>query len=235
MVEIIIEGPGKNALSSTLMTTLTAKIKEADGRPILLTGAKDAFSAGLDLREVASLDASGMEVFLRRLEALLEALYAYPGPTVAAVNGHAIAGGCLLALCCDWRVVTSEPKARLGLNEVALGLRFPPKVLGILRNRIPPHRVEEVVLGAGLHDPERSLALGLVDETSPDPQLRARERLGKLAEHPADAYAAAKRLLRGTLEASSSEEEAFLAEVIPAWTSPALKERLAALLGGRKS
>src|SRR4051812_20766858 len=101
MVEITMSGPGKNALGTTMMIFLQEKLREAGGAPVLLTGAGDAFSAGLNLKEVASLDAAGMETFLRRLEALIEALYVYPGPVVALVNGHAIAGGCVLTLCCD--------------------------------------------------------------------------------------------------------------------------------------
>ena len=102
--EICLSGPGKNALGSALMKEVTAKVSEAAGRPVLLTGAGDALSAGLDLREVASLDVAGMERFLRLLEAMTDALYTYPAPIVALVNGHAIAGGCIVAMACDWRV-----------------------------------------------------------------------------------------------------------------------------------
>jgi enoyl-CoA hydratase/carnithine racemase len=122
MREITIVGPGKNALSSALMQHLTEQLRAANGEAIVLTGSGDAYSAGLDLKEVASLDGLGMSLFLARLEALMEALYLYPGPSVAYVNGHAIAGGCLLALFCDYRVAAPNPKTKIGLNEVALGL-----------------------------------------------------------------------------------------------------------------
>ena len=80
MVELLIEGPGKNALGTAVMTSLLARLERAGGAPVLLTGAGDAFSAGLNLKEVAALDAPGMVAFLRTLEALASALYTYPGP-----------------------------------------------------------------------------------------------------------------------------------------------------------
>src|SRR5262245_9349226 len=126
MVEITLNGPGKNALGAQMMDFLLQELERAKGEPVFITGAGDAFSAGLNLKEVAGLDARGMESFLRTLEALYSALYTYPGPTAAAVNGHAIAGGCLVAMACDIRICTRDPKVRVGLNEVALGLQFPP-------------------------------------------------------------------------------------------------------------
>ena len=158
----------KNALGTEMLDHIDAELARAGGAPVLLTGGGDAFSAGLDLREVASLDAPGMKRFLDKLEGVCARLFDYPGPTVAAVNGHAIAGGCVLTICCDLRVCTSSPRARIGLNEVALGLRFPPGIAAIVRARVPPRSVAEVVLGAGLHAPEDARRLGLVDELADD-------------------------------------------------------------------
>src|SRR5215470_9196041 len=98
MHEIVLRAPGKNALSTELMTWIVRELEVAAGRPVLITGAGDAFSAGLNLKEIATLDPLGMERFLGTLEGMVDALYTYPGPTAAAVNGHAIAGGCVVAL-----------------------------------------------------------------------------------------------------------------------------------------
>jgi enoyl-CoA hydratase/carnithine racemase len=234
MIEIVMNGPAKNALGSEMMAWLLAKLGEAGGRPVLLTGSGDTFSAGLDLREVASLDREGMTRFLTLLERCMSALYLYPGPTVALVNGHAIAGGCVLTLACDYRVATSEPRARIGLNEVALGVRFPPRVLRIARDRVPTASQVPVLLGAELYAPERALAHGLVDEVSPDTARVARDRLGALGAHPADAYAATKRALRGAVDQDLAPDDAearWLAECVPIWTGDALKERVRRVLG----
>lgn len=226
MREIILDGPGKNALGSEMMAFIIDELAAADGEPVLLTGAGDAFSAGLNLKEVAGLDAPGMEGFLSRLEELIATLWAYPGPTVAAVNGHAIAGGCILMLCCDHRVVTSQPRAKLGLNEVALGLCFPPGIMHLVRSRVPRRHVHEVVLGARLVDAESALRLGLADELSDDVLQTARERLATLAAHPSPAYAAAKADLNLAVPDRLAAESAFRLKTLPLWTSPELRERL---------
>ncbi len=221
-----MEAPGKNALGTELMDRLLSQLEQAGGEPVLLTGAGDAFSAGLNLKEVHALDPAGMERFLIRLEALVEALHGYAGPTVAFVNGHAIAGGCILALCCDHRVAVADAKVRIGLNEVALGLRFPPGVLRLVRERVSPAHVTEVLLGAGLHAPEHALRLALVDELGDGDVARA--RLSAMAAHPADALAATKHALRGSLRAPGDEET--LKKLLPVWTSEQLKQRIAGAL-----
>ncbi len=233
MIEIRIEGPGKNALGTRLIEDLSQQIDNANGAPILFTGAGDAFSAGLNLKEVGSLEPDGMDAFLERLESFFRKVWLYPGPTAAAVNGHAIAGGCILAMCCDVTVVTNNPKARIGLNEVAIGLRFPPGLLNFVRKMVAPHHINEVVLGAGLHSPEDAVRLGLVQFTSDDPVNDAEKALARLAKHPAEAYGAAKRDLRaGIMEATEAEQTAFRDEVVPFWTSPELKAMIRSLLGG---
>lgn len=228
MIEITLDGPGKNALGTQMMDFILAELERANGAPVLITGKGDAFSAGLNLKEVASLDAPQMERFLRKLEALFSALYTYRGPTAAAVNGHAIAGGCLVALACDVRTCTTNPTARIGINEVALGLQFPPSLLRMLRQLLSPEKMTGAVLGAELHPPESALRLGFVDVLADDPMSAARQRLGALARHPADAYAAVKQALRGTTLIQPEDAPAFQA-LLPFWTSQALKDRIAAM------
>jgi enoyl-CoA hydratase len=229
--EIVLDAPGKNAMSSRLMSSIRERLREAAGRPVLLTGAGDALSAGLDLKEVAAADAAAMADFLALLEATVSDLYHYRGPTVICVNGHAIAGGCVLTLACDHRVSTSNPKARIGLNEVALGVRFPPGVLAIVRRRLPVRHLERVLLGGALHDPRMALELGLVDEISDEPLALARERLLALAAHPAESYAALKeRLHEGASHVTDEERRRYAEQELSAWTSPELKARLNALL-----
>ena len=233
-VEIVLSGPGKNALGTALMSGLREELKRAGGRPVLLRGDGDAFSAGLNLKEVAGLDRDGMRRFLGLLEDLVLDLYTYPGPVVAWVNGHAIAGGCVLALCCDLRIVAENPKLRVGLNEVALGVRYPPRVMALVRDRVPRRALERVVLGAELHPPESARELGLVDEISAEPETTARVRLVALARHPADAYRAAKRSLREDVLGPTPEAQArFENDDLPVWTSESVKAKIRALLGSK--
>jgi enoyl-CoA hydratase/carnithine racemase len=231
MVEIKLDGPGKNALGTRMMEGLLARVRAAGDAPLVFTGSGDAFSAGLDLKEVVSLDVPRMTAYLALLDELMTTVFLHPAPTVALVNGHAIAGGTVLTLACDWRVAARAPKARLGLNEVALGLRYPPRILSIVQYRVPPQHLETVVLAAGLHAPDAALALGLLDEVSDDAPAAARTRMDALAALPRGAYAAAKRELRAPHVTPSPEAETrFQNEALPEWTRPELKERLAKVL-----
>jgi len=220
MREVVLEGPGKNALGSALMRQLLDALRSAAGEAVLLRGAGDAFCAGLNLKEMAALDAAGMQGFLALLEDMVQALYEYPGPTAAAVNGHAVAGGCVLALGCDWRVMTAAAGARIGLNEIAIGARFPPRTWAMVKARVPAASLERVVLGAQLVDPRSALELGLVDELADDPLSVAKERLAVLAGHPRDAYAVAKRGIRGVLAPGAEALARWKGEDLAAWTSP---------------
>ena len=230
MIEIILRGRGKNALGTALMSGLRDELERARGGPVLLRGDGGCFSSGLDLKEVVELDPDQMRRYLTLLEDLTLELFQYPGPTVAWVNGHAIAGGCVLALCCDHRVASDDARIRIGLNEVALGVRFPPRVMALVKNRVPRRSLERVLLGAELHEPAVARELGLVDEVSAEPERIARERLAALARHPKEAYAAAKKSLRdGTLEPSSDERSRFERDDLPVWTSEAVRSRIRAI------
>lgn len=234
MIDVVLSGKGKNAMSSALMQSLREQLDRAGGQPVLLRGEGDAFSAGLNFVELATLDAAGMTAYLTLLEDLLYELFNYPGPTVALINGHAIAGGCLVAMCCDRRVCAAEPRLKIGLNEVALGLHFPPSVLRLAQRRLPSHTVDEVILGAKLYGPEEALRVGLVDEVAAAAEAVARQRLAELAAHPAGAYAAAKRALRaGVLDTDPARREAERAALLPVWTAPELREKIAGFLAGR--
>jgi enoyl-CoA hydratase len=230
MFDVKLQAPGKNALSTASMTSLLEQLDAARNDAVLLTGAGDCFCSGLNLKEVISLEPPGLLRFLALLEHLVERLFCYPAPTVAWINGHAIAGGCVLALACDHRLVTPNATARLGLNEVANGLRFPPKTWRMIARRLPAHTLDRVVLEGALYAPEMALRLGLVDEVVAS-EADARAYAERVAEAPRDAYVAAKRALRdGLLDVSVEEARHFEEIVIPEWCSPTLRAKLAAAL-----
>ncbi|MCA9584994.1 MAG: enoyl-CoA hydratase/isomerase family protein [Myxococcales bacterium] len=232
--EIVLSGPGKNAMSTELMERTRHELEDAQGAPVLLTGEGSAFSAGLDLREVIAADEDHLVDMLSALDALIYALYTYPGPTVALVNGHAIAGGCVLALACDHRVVADDPALKVGLNETANGLVFPPRVLALVRARVPRHAVARVVLEGGLYAPDEARALGLVDEVSKAPRATARARLEALARHPSEVYARNKLgLQNGSLAVEPDDDRRFREEGVPMWASDETKARLSSLLRPR--
>ncbi|MBZ0252992.1 MAG: enoyl-CoA hydratase/isomerase family protein [Candidatus Methylomirabilis sp.] len=228
--EIVLAGPRKNAMSSEMLRFLLERLREAGGAPALVRGEGDALSSGLDLREVASFRGEAEAfAFLKLLEDVFVAYYRHPAPVVACVNGHAIAGGCVIALCADWRVAQANPAIKIGLNEVARGIRFPPRTLALVADRLPLRHREEVILGAGLYAPADALRLGMVDEVSDDALGAARRKMEVLSALPRDAYAAVKTDLRKALP-YDAEAERLLREAMPFWTSDAFRPRLAAAL-----
>ena len=133
MNRIVLSAPGKNALSIAVLERLRRDVETTHGEPFLLTGAGDVFCAGLNLKELVTLDVAGVQRLLEALDGAVDALFHHPAPTAAWVNGHAIAGGCVLAMCCDVAVASSDPRIRIGLNETALGLPLPPRITALAR------------------------------------------------------------------------------------------------------
>jgi enoyl-CoA hydratase len=235
MITLTLDAPGKNALSTEMMESIIGRLDHAAGQPVLFVGANDAFSAGLNLKELASLEGDRMFAFLDLLERCMTAIYLYPGPTVACVNGHAIAGGCVITLCCDHRIITDNERVRIGLNEVALGVRFPPRILSIVRRRVASQSLDRVVLGADLFSPAAALALGLVDEVVSDPLEAARVRASTLGSYVRGPYVASKRDLRGTENDLYPEADhaRMLRSMVPEWTTKHVRDRIAAALAKR--
>jgi enoyl-CoA hydratase/carnithine racemase len=234
IVTLTLDGPGKNALSTALMRDVIRQAGDAGGRPLLIVGTGGVFSAGLDLKEVAAADQAAMERYLGVLDDLVDALFGYAGPVAAAVNGHAIAGGCVIALCADHRVAVDDPRVRIGLNEVAIGLEFPRKILRLVRHRVSRQTHERVLLEAGLYDPRTAQRLGFIDEVSADPLEASRQWLETVARHPAAVYAATKRSLRaGALDLTDADRRYLVTDLLPRWTSPETKAAARAALAPR--
>ncbi len=188
-----------NALDLELLTELTATVGElADvAPPMVLTGAGRSFSAGVDLRRIVDEPREYAAEFLVMLVRAFRAVFEYPGPAVAAVNGHAIAGGFVFAAACDHRVL-AEGNAKLGLSELAVGVPFPNAAIEIVRHAVGTSAASTLALGAELVDVATALRHGYVHEVvAPDALVetavaRARTR----AERGTEAYLLAKRQLQ---------------------------------------
>jgi hypothetical protein len=147
------------------------------------------------------------------------------------VNGHAIAGGCVLALCCDWRVAVDRADVRIGLNEVALGLEFPPMIMNLVRDRIPRRHVERVVLEAGLHDRARR---GTSAWSTRLPPIRCRSRRprspGWLASRRQPSRRPSARLRTACSRSTTHSSATSSSRIVPSWCAPETKERITAQL-----
>ena len=187
-----------NVLDLELCNMLVEAFDDAgEARAVVLTGAGRIFSAGVDLFRVVEEGRSYVEAFLPAMCRVFERVFVHPAPVVAAANGHAIAGGCLLVAAADQRLMAQGP-ARIGIPELQVGVPFPPIALEIMRFSTPPQHFQTVVYRADTHEPPAALALGLLDEAvEPDALLEcALARAERLASIRAGTFAITKRAVR---------------------------------------
>lgn len=164
---------------------------------IVLAGRNGCFSAGLNLKRVPFYDAGQQREMVSTANRILAWLYGCPLPVVAAVTGHAIAGGLVFVLACDYRVGSSGP-CKLGLTEAQVGIPFPAVAMRVLQAEVAPHVARVLALRAANIGSQQALAFGLLDELQP-PELVvpvAVQRARELASMPAEGYAKIKRQLR---------------------------------------
>jgi len=224
-----------NALNPATIEGLTALAHEADADPavraLVFAARGKLFSPGLDLLELVDLDRATMHDFLRRFNACILALYTVSKPVVAALHGHAVAGGCVVALTTDWRVLRRG--AKVGLNEVVVGVPFPYGVAQILRESVPARRITEVALFGHNFLDEAAVEAGLVHEVA-EPEgfeARCRERATELAGKDPRAFATTKRYLRSaTVERIRAHEAGLESEFLEAWFSPDTRARIGAIV-----
>ncbi len=187
-----------NVLTVEFADALAGEISRARGedsvRAVVLTGTESTFSAGVELFRVVDEGGRYVDRLLESLGELFSMLRAFPKPLVAAVNGHAVAGGGVIACACDYRVMAAG-QGRIGLPELKVGVPFPAVASDIVRSAIPRRYQREVMLLGRLYDPEGAAERGLVDEIVPADDLlgRAREIALDLASIPAATYSLTKR------------------------------------------
>jgi len=164
---------------------------------VVLTGAGRCFSAGLDLKQLPAYDRAQQQEMVMRVNRMFGNLYALPLPTIAAVNGHAIAGGVILTLACDYRI-GAEGDYKLGLAEVRVGVPFPVAAMTIVQSELTKPVARRMVLTGRNSSPQEAFASGVLDELhSPDRLLpRAMEVAREMAALPREHYRRTKRQLR---------------------------------------
>jgi enoyl-CoA hydratase len=198
---ITLDFPPVNALAIPVLDALDETFEQLENtgsRAVVLTGAGRCFSAGLDLNEIRSLDRAGRERLVEALNRCFERLYRFPRPVVAAVNGHAVAGGMVLLLAADNRLC-ADARIKIGLAEVRVGIPFPMGALAIVQNELDPAGLRQfAALGFNV-DPHEALRLRVVDEVVPPDKLlsRALEIARDVASLPDNAFRAVKLHLRG--------------------------------------
>lgn len=233
--ELRLARPPVNALNPELICALNSALEAAPregARAVVLSGQPGMFSAGLDVRELARLERDALHRFLTDFQRTQRLLAAMPIPIVAAITGHCPAGGTVLALFCDYRVMARGPFS-IGLNEVQVGL-YPGEVIAAAFTRlVGSRRAADLLARGALLDPDAAAAAGLVDELAePAAALaQAHAYAAGLLALPPNAYRRTRNLLRreltGLFEISREDLALVIAEH---FQSEETRLRMAALL-----
>lgn len=233
-----LDRPPVNALEIEIVMQAYEALDDliaSDARAVVVTGAGKAFSAGLDLKLIPAYSPEDQRAMITGANRFLARLYSFPRPTVAAVGGHAIAGGFIAMIACDYRVGTTAP-CQIGLTEARAGIPFPAAAMAILRAELSPAVARVLTLMARNVGPETAHAQGVLDEIVPAARVlpRALEVARDMATIPADAYARIKQQLRGEVTARLDDVVARGADpLIGSWLSAEAPQAAAALLGGK--
>jgi enoyl-CoA hydratase len=200
-----------NALNAALVDALAGAVERASvdaAGALVIWGRPGCFSGGIDLKVLRRDDVGSRLSELSRIASGLLALWTAPIPTVAAVTGHAIAGGAVLAMACDRRIAIDDPAFRIGVNETALGMVFPTWALVIARAAIRPDRLTDTLLLGSIYPPGEAATTGIVERAVPAAEFEASvsAAAATAAALPTPAYAGTKRQLRGS-EAARAEAE----------------------------
>jgi enoyl-CoA hydratase len=189
-----------NAMDLEFCRGLSAQVHACRDSPagaLVITGQGRMFSAGVDLPRLVAGGAAYVRDFLPAMNHAFEALFAFPKPLVVAVNGHAIAGGCVMACCADYRMMGREP-GRIGIPELVVGVPFPVVPLEIVRFAAPPQHLQALVYRGLTLAADEALTYGLVDAVG-EPERLLDEAVAvaeSLAAVPREAFHLTKRLLR---------------------------------------
>ena len=222
-----------NALDIEFCDALAARfaaLRDGDARAIVLTGQGGIFSAGVDLRRLSEGGAGYIRQFLPTLHQLYEAVFFHPKPVVAAINGHAIAGGAILAACADRRIM-ARGGGRIGVTELLVGVPFPALAFEILRFALPARYLPEFTLSGATYPVDAALERGWIDELA-EPEELLEDAVAvatELAALSPPAFAETKRQIRAQVAERCAESGAATdKEVADIWCADATLANLRA-------
>lgn len=234
---IITLNRGKsNSLNREMVTELTDMLHniETDSNigGVMITGKDHFFSAGLDLIELYNYNEDEAKTFWHLFLNFVAKITAFKKPLIAAVNGHSPAGGCVIALACDARVM-AEGKYIIGLNEVPVGIIVPNSIFNLYSFWLGKANATRSLLEGKLFQPEEALAIGLVDElVKPESILTAAERKArKYMAYESNTWSQSKVNIRKDLIASTNaDQSADLEIMLKQWWSPSTRAILKTII-----
>jgi enoyl-CoA hydratase len=214
-----------NALDIEFCRALTgqfAELKKAPVEAVVITAQGPIFSAGVDLLRASKGGVKYLRQFLPALNKMFDAVFNVPKPVVAAVNGHAIAGGCVLACCADYRMMT-RGNGRIGVTELLVGLPFPALAFEVMRFASGPRHFAELIYTGETLPPEEAMERGLLHEVVEPQNLqeRALASAKMLAQIAPAAFAQTKQQMRlPVTERIKRDGKRTDAAVTKQWTTP---------------
>lgn len=217
-------------LGEAFIAEMTAAA-DPEVRAVVVTGTGSSFSAGVDLFRIIKDGPAYGQRFLPVLDAMLRVALTFPKPLVAAVNGHAIAGGCILAAACDRRIMAAG-HGRIGVPELAVGVPFPALPLQIMSSRLTDAALRDLVMTGRTVEVDEAIALGLVDEKCAADALldRAVQVAGQFASIPAEAFALTKEAFTTLILDRAACLSDLNARVAHAWLQPHTYDTIRAYL-----
>jgi len=225
-----------NSLNREMITELTDMLQhiEADSNigGVMITGKEHFFSAGLDLIELYDYNEEEAKSFWHLFLNFVAKITAFKKPLIAAINGHSPAGGCVIALACDARIM-AEGKYIIGLNEVPVGIIVPNSIFQLYSFWLGKANATRNLLEGKLFSPEEALAVGLIDElTKPESILTAAERKArKYMAFESNTWSQSKLNIRKKLiESTSSDQRADLELMLKQWWAPSTRAILKTII-----
>ena len=214
-----------NPLNEDVVEELFSSLKTLENddsvSAVILTGSGKFFSFGFDVPELITYSKEAFENFILKFTNLYSYMFLYPKPIIAALNGHAIAGGCMLAITCDHRVMVSE-KAKISLNEIDLGVPVFAAITEILRFCAGSRNATEILYSGAMYAAKEALALGLIDEIvgREDFDKTVKKRASELGKKPGPAFSGIKSFLREPiLDGISQKENESMKQFVEIWYS----------------
>jgi len=234
ILELQLDRPPANALNQALLAAVRGAVEAAPGEgreAIVISGRPGMFSAGLDVPELLQLDRVGMTEMWGEFFATLRALAQSPIPIAAAVTGHSPAGGAVLTLFCDHRVM-AEGDFKIGLNEVQVGLTLSEAIYGPLRRLVGARQAEKLAVAGALIPATQACALGWIDELAPVEEVVATAvaKLRSLLVLPRQAMLATRAVLREDLIEMIAGDETSAGAVVDLWFSDETQHAMKALV-----
>jgi len=222
-----------NAMNIEWCRLFSAKLTELDQDPevhaVIVTSAERVFSAGVDLKRVVAEDPSYVQPFIDSLCKCFRDAFVFQKPLVVAINGHAIAGGCIVASCGDFRVAHS--RVRIGLPELRVGVPLPAIAVEIIRRVASPVALQAMLNSGANYRDDAAVQVGLADSIVGKEELiaSATEHANRLAEIPSATFQLMKRQIRQpSLDRADHLEATLGAQVREVWNSPEIRATITA-------